>query len=431
MRLIFIAATGLVAFSPALAQQREGDGARLLDFLRDRLERELKTERADNAQENGPGGVVIDFENAPGSAATASLTDQYRQSHGVRFGKGASIQFCSDTYDEFNRSACPYPRAASGQFAALHDVESGGRSMQISFDQPVAGVAAKINPTGGRLDEQFIVQIVGFGADGARLATNSLRFNWYQDAFSWPTEIALTNEKGGAFTRVSIELRRIAQNNSPVRFLIDDLLIANAPERPPVGAAIAEQDGPPRAGRGVIVQSPDTSSASAELQKYPPATRKRLSIDWDAVDADLAEQLALGLSAPSPVRDGQKYVDIAELPVLLPVDPDPGTMMVFGGRDMINAVWKQDGRDYSLYGSRLVTVLRPAEGAPGVRSAVTFSGDSDGLTGSFSLYGASYALTRHCVGGQAADPACFDRDALGEAAGDLVVTVGDAGRGRP
>ncbi len=430
-----LAVAVLAAPAPMAAAQEESEGRRILDVVRDRITRELeRVDRVETAQPQADGEPrIIDFELTSASAAAAALTTQYRQSHGVAFGKGATVQFCTNDYDEFNVRLCPYPRAASGQHAAMHDVETGGPAMQIGFDDPVSSVSMRINPTGGRLDEEFIARIIGFDANGNRAGVSELRFNWFQDAFTWPTGVAIEAGEGEGFSRIDISLRRVANNNLPVRFLIDDLTftpaLLDAP--PPVAAAIAAQDGPPQIGRAVVVQSPEVGPAQSTLQIYPAAVRKRLAIDWNAVDAALADQASLGLAAAEPAGAGQKYVDIAELPVLLPQAADAGTLQVFGNADTVNAVWRANGRDYSVYGSRLVTVIEKAQGASGVQSAITFSGTDDDLTASFSLYGASYALAQFCNGGADADPACYDRDALGRVAEGLVVVVGEAGRTRP
>ncbi len=436
--IAFLAAVSLAA--PAvitIAAAQDNNGRGILDAVRDRIARELErvegVETKPPEKEAGPG--IIDFEIASpagaASGAAAALTSQYRKTHGVSFGKGASIQFCTDDYDEINVRLCPYPRAASGQRAALHDIETGGPAMQISFDDPVASVNMRINPTGGQLDEEFVARMIGFDANGNRAGVSELRFNWYQDAFTWPTGVSINADDGAGFSRVDITLRRVASNNLPVRFLIDDLLVTpavvNAP--PPVAAALAALDGPPRVGRAVIVQSPNVGPAQSTLQIYPAAVRKRLSIDWNAVDVALADQDALGMLAATLAGVGQKYVDVAELPVLAPQAGDD--LQVFGNADTVNAVWRADGRDYSVYGSRLVTVIEKAQGASGVGSAITFSGTDDELTASFSLFGASYALTQHCNGGAGADPGCYDRDALGAVAESLVVLVGETGRTRP
>ncbi len=446
MRVLIALAAAMLLAAPVHAQRNDPAGddnaRRIFEAIRDRIAGTGNDDNPDRPAQPSQGGVIGFEDIAPPAGASAStgapLTDQYRKVHGVSFGGGASVHVCSANYDVRARiaTACPYPQAASGQRAALHDVRAGGRAMQISFDQPVQSIAMRINPTGGQLDEEFIARATAFDENGARIAVSAFRFNWYQDALSWPTSISLRDDKTGrSFTRATIELLRVAQNNQPVRFLIDDLAYANAPEpalgRPPVAAGIADLDGPPAAGTGVIVSSPQIGPLQANLQKYPAPLRKRLDIDWDAVDADLAEQSALGIAAAAPSGRSARFVDIAELPLLLPTVAEPGSLQVFGNPDTMNAAWRHQGRDYGVYGSRLVTVIAPARGAPGVRSAITFSGTEDDLTASFSLYGASYAVTQYCRGGARADPDCYDRDRLGAVVESLAVVVGAAGRGRP
>ena len=374
---------------------------------------------------------VIDFENVEGQqiGAGIALSDQYSKSHGVTFGRGASVHFCARVFDDVNASLCPYPQAASGRRAAAHDVRSGGPAMVMDFSRDVSAVSMRINPTGGVIDEVFVAELAGFDANGERVANASVEFNWRQDAFTWPTSAAL---RGARFSRLTVSLRRVAQNNQPVRFLIDDLVLQYASDETasPVAAAIADQKGPPRARGAVIVQSTEVGGAQDEMRLYPAATRKRTTIDWDAVEKALGEQKDMDLAA-TPYR-GERFVAAAELPLLLPASADPGSVIVLGNRDSVNAHFTLGGAAYSLYGSRLLTVIGKNEGAPGVGDAVAFTGTEQSLVASFSVYGAAYALTRHCKDESVtADPACHDRDALGKVAADLVVAVGEAGRARP
>ncbi len=384
---------------------------------------------AQPAQEPG----VIDFENVQGPklGAGIELSDQYAASHGVRFGRGASVHFCARVFDDVNASLCSYPQAASGRRVAAHDVRSGGPAMVMDFSKPVSMVTMRINPTGAAEGESFVAELRGFDASGAQRAQTDVRFSWSQDAFTWPTSATL--ESGRAqLSRVTVLLRRAAQNNQPVRFLIDDLTLQYAPDNTvsPVAAAIAEQKGPPRARDATVVQSKEIGAAQAALRVYPAAVRKRTVIDWDAVEAALNTQQEMALAA-SPYR-GERFVDAAELPLLLPASAEPGTTIIVGNRDSYNAYFKIGGVAYSLYGSRLLTVIAKNSDAPGANDAVTLTGTEQALTASFSVYGAAYALTRHCADESVtADPACHDRDALAMIAGDLVVVVGDAGRARP
>ena len=445
----FCAALCVAAADVARAQQespRENDGRRLIDTVRERLQDELRRfegdEANERANERNADETVIDFEQVRGRSAGAAvpLTTQYQRTHGVTFGPGVSVHRCSSAYDEFANSQCPYPRAASGERAAMFDPETGGRALTIDFAEPVLAVSMRVNPSGGRDGETFTLQAIAFGADGEEVARAEQRLVYNQNAFTWPTRLSLKGEGGIARVMAAVsqpgnfDARALTTNapNRQSRFFFDDLSFARAAEGPaPVAAGVSAQDGPPRSPGGVIVQSPSLGPAQARLEVYPAAVRKRLRIDWDAAFADFAEQQSLGLAAAAPAGDGQAYVDRAELPVLMPTNAEAGSLRVFGNRDTVNAVWRSGGRDYSVYGSRLVSVIDKAQGASGVRSAVTFSGTDDELTASFSLYGASYALTQYCNGGAEADPACYDRDALGAVLETLVVVIGEAGSARP
>ena len=438
--------TGLVlaiimVAAPALAQN--DNGRRILDRAFQQFEeviRQIEEVETDDAEPEGE-AQIIDFEaiRTRDGRAPVTLTNQYERSHGVRFGRGVSVHRCAGAYDEFSSSLCPYPRAASGDRAAMFDVEIGGQAMVLDFVEPADAVSLRINPTGGGQGVRYQAQAVGLDAQGEVIAAAREAVAFSDNNLNWPHVLALKGDR--PIVRVQIAMivegasfAAARVNNQPVRFFIDDLAIFRLeplPTVPPIAAALSEQDGPPRVGRAVIVQSPSVGSAQSGLRLYPAAVRKRLAIDWDAVDAALAEQNAMNLVAVSPSGDGQKYIDLAALPLLLPQSADAGSLKVFGGADVVNAVWRAGGRDYSVYGSRMATVIRKADGASGVRSAITFSGSEDELTASFSLFGASYALSQHCNGGATADPGCFDRDALGKIAEDLVVVVGDTGRARP
>ncbi len=429
-----------VAATPLLAQDNNDRGRQILEALRDRIVEEIEgVEAAEETTQPGE-ATLIDFEaiRSRDGRTPVTLDNQYEQSHGVRFGKGVSVHRCSGAYDEFSTSLCPYPRGASGERAAMFDVQTGGAAMNIDFREPVDSISVRINPSGGSERSQFLAQAVGLDANGARIAADSISLAYNQNNLNWP--YSLTLEGDGPIARVQIAVTTQAASlatartqSQPVRFFIDDLAFSRRvePRTPPVAAALAAQDGPPRVGRAVVVQSPRVGPAQSSLRLYPAAVRKRLAIDWDAVDAALTDQDALGLSAVAPNGAGQGFVDRAELPLLLPRAGTASGLQIFGNVDTVNAVWRDDGRDYSVYGSRLATVIRKADGASGVQSAITFSGTEDELTASFSLFGASYTLTQHCIGGASSDPACYDRAALGEIAESLVVVVGDAGRARP
>ncbi len=391
--------------------------------------RTLRLSQSDAELQTG----VIDFENVQGPSAGAGvlLTDQYLKSHGVSFGPGASVHFCARVTDDVNASLCPYRAAASGARAAAHDVRAGGPAMTIKFSRPVDAVSMRINPTGGALNEVFTVQLSGLDANGRRVAANDTRFTWGEAAFTWPTSVALETS-GAGFAQVTVEMRRVAQNNQPVRFLIDDVSLAYSAQTgdAPVLAALNEARNPPRIEGAEVVQSDEDQEMREELRLYPAAMRVRTAIDWDAVETSLERQKDLGFAAAA--HDDAPIVDIAELPLLLPSRADAASLSIAGGRDSYQADFAIGGRGYSLYGTRVLTIINPAPGAPAPASNVTMMETDYALIASFSLYGASYTLTRYCRNDSAdEDPACHDRDALGAVAREMVVAVGAAGRERP
>ena len=376
---------------------------------------------------------VIDFENVQGPTLGAgiALTNQYQESHGISFGRGASVHFCARVTDDVNASLCAYPRAASGQRAAAHDTRAGGPAMIIDFARPVDTVSVRINPTGGITDEIFIAELTGFDANGNRLERDTLRFFWRQDAFTWPTTAAIETSDAG-FSRVSIRLLRARQNNQPVRFLIDDLTLQYSPETPaaPVLSAIGTVRQPPEIASADVIQSEGDEDMREALRLYPAATRIRTAIDWDAVETTLQQQNNLGLQPAAHSSDA--FLDVAELPLLLPSRADNGSLSIVSQGDTYHASFNIDGREYSLYGTRVLTLLSPSQGATAPAENVrAFVGEHE-LAASFSIYGASYTLTRYCLFDSVLeDPACHNRDEIGEIAREMVVAVGAAGRDRP
>lgn len=380
--------------------------------------------------------AVIDFEAVQGpiSGSGITLTNQYESDFGVTFGAGASVQSCRRseiTVTAAFASLCPYPSAASGNRAALHEVRAGGSAMVMNFSRPVDAVSMRINPTGGNNGETFIVQLNGFDASGQRVGAATIRFGWNDNAFTWPTNAALKTGNGG-FARVTVEMRRVAQGNQAVRFLFDDLTLVYAPdvEDTPVLAALNQTRRPPRIEGAEVVQSSKTGDVQSALRLYPAATRIRTPIDWDAVDVTLGQQKDRGLTAAP--HNNASVVDRAELPVLLPLQADTGSLDIVGNGDSYHADFSSDGRAYSLYGTRVLTVINPAPGASAPAQNVQIIETDYSLVASFSLYGASYTLERYCHNDSAdEDPACHDRDALGDVAKKLVVVVGAAGERRP
>jgi len=396
-------------------------------------------EPADDAggDQSGDETGVIRFDETFGDPIPSGtvLNDQYAGSHNIAFGRGATIQTCSQaSVDDVSRavrpSLCAYPRAASGQNAALYDLR-GGQALRLDFSKEIMGLSVTVNPTGGAIDEPFEMRLTGFGADGKQIAQSSLDFVWRQDAFTWPTTAGLAI-KEGRMARVTMELRRPRRAGQSVRFLFDDLVLHYAPDREdsPVFAALDEQQRPPRINEPEIVQSPNDESLRGELRLYPPATRIRTAIDWPAANATLAEQAALGLGAAALGDEGA--IDVAELPVLAPSRADAGTLSIAGQRDSYHADFDRDGRGYSIYGTRVLTRIRPANGAAAPTENLRYIELEYGIAATFSLYGASYTVTRYCLNDSPdEDPACYDKDALGDMAREIVVVIGEAGERTP
>ena len=376
---------------------------------------------------------IIDFEKAQGptSGAGIVLTDQYENSHGVTFGRGASIHFCARITDDVNASLCPYPTAAGGARAAAHDIRSGGPAMSLSFSRPVDAISMRINPTGGVVNEIFVVELNGFDANGTNVASDSIRFAWDQNAFTWPTSVTL-NTEAASFARVTMVMRRVAQNNQAVRFLIDELALtygAQTEDAPVLTALSAQRSAPPIAD-AEIVQSDDDVDMRDALRLYPAATRIRTAIDWDAVDVTLGRQSDLNLVAAA--HNSAVFLDQAALPLLLPSRADDGSLSIVSVGDSYHADFEISGRGYSLYGTRVLSLINPAAGAPSPSGNVTAIASNHALVASFSLYGASYTLSRYCLNDSVIeDPQCHDREAIGDIARQMVVAVGETGRARP
>ncbi len=418
-----VAAGALSVTAIAQTSQRSAVQAQALDVSNLRL---AQTDQAAAAN-------IIDFEDAQGPVAGAgfTLTNQYESSHGVSFGRGASVHFCARVTDDVNASLCPYPSAASGQRAAAHDVRAGGPAMIINFSRPVDAISLRINPTGGSFDEVFVAELNGFDGSGKQVASDSIRFVWRQDAFTWPTRISFETE-AESFARVTIALRRVAQNNQPVRFLIDDLSLAYGAQTTdaPALSALNAVRRPPAITGAEVVQSNDDAEMNEALRLYPAATRIRTAIDWDAVDVTLGQQRDLNLNVAP--HNSVSFVDRATLPLLLPSRADNGSLSIVSEGDSYHASFDIGGRAYSLYGTRVLTIVNSADGAPAPEGNVTALASNHALVASFSLYGASYTLTGYCRNDSVLeDPACHDRDRIGDVAREMVVAVGAAGRARP
>ncbi|MEM9496000.1 MAG: hypothetical protein AAGA09_08345 [Pseudomonadota bacterium] len=416
---------------------------RVPDAVRRALERavERATEN-ENSQETDqtsavPGAdteTVIRFDAVLGDPIQGgtALDDQYSESHGVRFGPGATIEQCRRASTNATAyvppSPCGYDRAASGQNAAHYDPRRGRGALRVDFARAVSGFSFKVNPTGGEIDTSFQVLLNGFDADGERIARATQSFVWRQDAFAWPTTAALRASNGARIDYATIELR--PQRGETVRFLFDDFSLDYAPDENPVVADLRGETRPPRLARPQVVQSPEDPAVARELRIYPAATRIRTVIDWPAARNAVARQDARGIG-PAGLSD-RRAIDVAELPVILPSRADGGTLSVVGQRDSYHADFDRDGIGYSVYGTRVLTRVARAPGGSQPANNLRIIELEYGLAATFSLYGASYTVTRYCRNDNPAeDPACYDRDALGDLAAELAVVIGANGERSP
>ena len=365
----------------------------------------------------------------PGGEA---LTDQYQDSHGVTFGRGATIETCrrpsTNATAYIPPSPCSYDRAASGRNTGYYSLQ-GGQSLRVNFARAITGLSVKINPTGASLDEPFQMRMTGFDASGKEVASSETDFFWRQDAFSWPTTASLAAD-GGRMTSVTMELRRPRRANQSVRFLFDDLALTFAPDVTPVIEDLLGVEAPPRIPNAEIVRSPNDPELVRELRLYPPATRIRVPIDWAAANLAVQEQAARSITAAA--LSDRSAIDAAELPVLLPTRADATSLSVVGQGDSYHADFERDGRGYSIYGTRVLTRIRPMTGAPPLVQNLRFIELEYGLGASFSLYGPAYMVTRYCLDDSPEeDAACMDKDELSEVIGEIAVVIGAAGEGSP
>jgi hypothetical protein len=101
---------------------------------------------------------------------------------------------------------------------------------------------------------------------------------------------------------------------------------------------------------------------------------------------------------------------------------------VASGGDSYMATISLGGRDFTLFGTRVMSVV--SGGAPPDAGAIDYVDLEYGVAASFSVYGASYALTMMCAPGQS-EAACRAKAPLDAALQSLVVVIGQAGRARP
>jgi len=435
---IVLGAGGAISAAAAfliVASSAVGQTAPRLEPRPDILSSDIgRTEQVLVATQDETSSRTIDFENVQGRQVGVGieLRDQFEKTHGLSFARGASVHFCARVTDDVNASLCPYPRAASGQRAAAHDVRTGGSAMVMNFSRPIEAISMRINPTGGKLDEVFVAELVGSDARGNKIVDETIRFNWFQDAFTWPTSVGFETD-GAQISRVTVMLRRVSQNNQPVRFLIDDLSLLYSPEQnlSPVMAELEAQQNPVNVRDPEIIETQRGDVANDTPPYFPVATRIRTRIDWEAAEAAVIAQNARGL-IPATLFDEADF-DRMALPALLPIRSDrPVVLIAQPVGDSYDALYTIDGRRYELSGTRLATLIGAANDAPGVTSNLMISGYEEAIEASFSIYGAIYTLSRYCHSPvEDEDPQCHDEGALRAALDEVVVAIGAAGKVRP
>ncbi|MEL7486387.1 MAG: hypothetical protein AAGJ87_04110 [Pseudomonadota bacterium] len=402
---------------------------------------------------------IIDFENVPGAeqssdnplgsllqrAVPVPLSDQYEQSHGVVFEPGASVFLCQNRVRR--ATACRLPRAASGLSAALFDPR-GRRDLTLRFEQPVFGAAmtftAPEGPASGPNSTSFdggyeyTVLLRSFDANGEQLSERYQDFYWRgENGPHWEEEffIGAGRTQRAVVSRVTVRVwASIDQRETPTRFLFDDVKIFAPPSTtPPVYEDLERAVYEPRLVDYEPARFRRRTPPNEKYDYYPQAPRYRSPIDWNAAFAARSRQQASALKPPT-VRD-RRTADKLRLPILLPSAPDANSLRLFGRDDSFDASYKIDGADYSIEGTRILTDYRkaPPSHERGRRQPnLKFTEHSYGLSATFSLYGAAYAVHRYCRGDSPVfDRDCLDQGALREHLKTLVVAVGAAGEARP
>jgi hypothetical protein len=381
------------------------------------------------AQEAAPtaptgGAALIDFELSDVSRFPgAILGERYRSNFGVSFGSGAHVVRCGSTSEAEVRAAnqfppCAHPNAASGLHAGYFD---GTRdALVITLDRPARSVSLRINLPFVFRGQSYEVSMFGDAGQGESAASRLTASGDAASGASWPTTAEISVEQGG-MTRVMV----MVAYDGPGQFLFDDLTISYGGGAPPVmadiarpGAATLQAEGPPQAD----------PAASRVLRVYDAPLRVRARIDWAAAEAAVAEQARRGI-APVGLAD-RSGLDRALLPVLLPTAADPASADVSSTGDTFYASYARAGREYSVYGSRILARMAGSEPASAANFEVM---ELDyGLGASFAVYGAAYRIVRYCTRAEIEQEGrCHDPSAIAAEARDLAVAIGAAGGGRP
>jgi hypothetical protein len=362
--------------------------------------------------------LLIDFESVADARRLPGrlLGDRYRQSRGARFGAGAHAVLCGATNAEEVAATgvvppCAYPTGASGDRAGYFD--GSADALVIDFDRPIRSLNLRANLPSMHSGQSYRIVITGHDGAGQVAASETAAGGSVDLAPGWPTTATLSSD--APFARVRVR----ALYDGTGEFLFDDVRFQPAVVEAPVAAAIFAPQPPTE-----FTTVEDRDSVVA-VRIYPSATRVRAAIDWDLAMRHREAQRAAGIEPQIPAD--RRMLDEALLPVLLPTAVDGGAVTVSSSGDTVNAAFSHGGRDYSVYGSRVMTVLPGA--APSGGFAVRRGEFSVAAT--FSLYGAAYELERYCAGDSGDDPGCGDEQALKDVARSLAVAVGAAGERRP
>ena len=403
---------------------------------------------------------VIDFETIPGEqtsrddnplagvlrrAAPVNVKDQFRESHGVVFNDGVFVFLCQNRIVRV--TACPLPRAASGLRAAAFDPRSS-RQLEMRFDAPVFGVSVKMTSGAAAAQQtaavdvgsEYTVLLSAFDEKGGLISES------YQDFYArgpdgphWEDEFfigARSNSRIPSVARVTIRVWLSGdENETPRAHLFDDVKIyaPAASDEPPVYADLNRVPFEPKLEDFTPARFRRVSPANENYDYYAQAPRYRAPIDWDRAFAAVARQNNLGIE--TPVERDTSVVDRLQLPFLLSTSADPATVRVFGRDDSFDASYRVGDAEYSIEGTRVLTEYRPQEPTyeRGVEEPnLKFEVHSYGLSATFSVYGAAYAVHRYCKGDSPRfDRDCLDRTQMRDHLKTLAVAVGARGRARP
>lgn len=359
--------------------------------------------------------MLIDFESLGDARRLPGrlLGERYLESRGARFGAGAHGVLCGSTSEAEVAATgvfppCAYPAGASGNRAGYFDGST--EALVIDFDRPIRSLSIRANLPTVHSGQTYRIRIEASNSNGF-VAQSEIGGTGSVDlAPQWPTTASVSGD--APFTQVRVR----ALYDGTGQFLFDDIHF-----QPAISAVLADiltGATVPNVDEAAPVSRP---AAQAGLRRFQPAQRVRTRVEWDAAFS-AAAQLPAGVLAAGAMN----AVNRASLPVLLPGSAT--ALSVVSGGDSYVATISSGGRDFTLFGTRVMSVL--SGGGPPDTAAIDYADLEYGVAASFSVYGASYALTMMCAPGQS-EAACRDRAPLEAALKSLVVVIGEAGRARP